>query len=98
MQAKRNGQRQAKAHGVAMMKTEYIKEMVDRVVGPIDPVGAEHLDCDRYENLVQMCRLVDRIMYDIGIVAQYNENCIESSRQKAGKKARRFLTAIKECD
>lgn len=70
---------------------ENIKEIVEKLVGKINPVGASHIDNERFENLKTMCALVNDLVYEIDQVANDNENRQEASMKLSGVYAREFL-------
>ena len=67
-----------------------IKDVVDKLVGKIDPVGETNTDEKRLENLKTMCALVDSLVTDIWYVAQNKDRC-EYSIKQAGIYAEKFL-------
>ena len=42
-----------------------IYEIVIKLIGEIEPVGASHIDPERFENLKTMTDLVDKLVCDI---------------------------------
>jgi hypothetical protein len=71
-----------------------IYDVVTKLVGPIHPVGAEHIDPGRLENLKTTIALVDKLLCDISTVASDNSGRQEHSRQRAGKLASEFLVDV----
>lgn len=71
-----------------------VYEVVKKLIGPIDPIGATHVDEPRYNNLVIMTELVDKLLSDINRVGYNNKNRVEHSMQKAGKFADKFFDDI----
>ena len=67
------------------------KEIVQRLVGPIDPVGETNSDNKRFDNLKVMCALVDALVSDIDSVAYANRDRAEYSMKRAGEYAFNFL-------
>ena len=59
------------------------------------PVGETHTDTQRYENLEQMIELVDNLVFGLSEVATCADRH-EASMAKAGQKARRFLTTLRQ--
>ena len=72
-----------------------IKEVLDRVIGNICPVGDSAIDDQRYENLVHEIELLDMMLRDVELVSR-EVNYPEWSRQRAGIAANNFLTEVKE--
>ena len=71
-----------------------IHEIVQKLVGSIEPVGETNEDDRRFENLQVMTELVDKLLTDIDNVAVYNEHRQEYSRKRAGKFASDFFDRI----
>ncbi len=72
-----------------------IYDVVKKLIGPIAPIGESHGDDIRYENLLEMEDLLDRLMSDVFEVTN-NKNNHQFSRSKAGKKAVQILNALKD--
>ena len=77
------------------MKAETIYEVVKKLVGHIEPIGETRTDERRLENLTKTIILVDKLVFDIGLVADGNKNRIECSMKKSGKLAHKFLHDLK---
>jgi hypothetical protein len=71
----------------------HIYEIVKRLVGEIGPIGEAYTDDERYENLVEMTELVDKLIFDIIQVAS-NKNSYMASYKKAGVFADNFLAGL----
>lgn len=72
------------------MKTETILEVLDELIGPVEPVGESHIDGKRLENLTKMINVADSLINDIARVAIYQDNHLHSIKE-AGRKAKIFL-------
>ena len=70
-----------------------IQELVQRLVGPIMPVGESHTDGPRLQNLYVMIDLVDKLLTDIDRVASCKHR-IEYSMRKAGETASAFYDRL----
>lgn len=66
-------------------------EIVNKIIGPIGPVGETNQDERRFENLKNMCVLVDELVQQIDNVACYNKDRVEYSMKQAGEYAFKFL-------
>jgi hypothetical protein len=66
--------------------------VVNKLIGPIEPVGETTTDEKRYENLKAQCELVEQLILDIQYVAKNNKDRHEHSMKRAGEYADRFLT------
>jgi len=75
------------------MEIEIIKEVVDKLVGQIEPVGESYADERRYENLKKVCELTDLLLSDIDKVIGYKER-IEYSMKRSGEYADKFFDRI----
>ena len=72
-----------------------IYDVVTKLIGPIKPVGETNSDNERFENLTNMCNLVDQLLIDIDDVGMQKDN-YEFSCKRAGRYAAEFLTRIGE--
>jgi len=72
-------------------------EVVNKLIGPIKPVGETHTDNDRFINLNNMIQLVDMLLFDIAQVAQLH-NRGEYSINMAGNRAKEWLQELKNTD
>ena len=68
-----------------------IYEVVNKLVGPIEPVGETNTDNERFENLENMTALLDCLMADVADIARFNKDREEYSMNKAGKHAHSFF-------
>ncbi len=66
-------------------------EIVKKLIGEIKPQGEHYADSARYENLIEMCKLVNELVVEIDDVA-YDSDRKEASINKAGKYAANFLS------
>jgi len=71
-----------------------IREIVKKLVGPIDPVGETNEDNRRFENLKTMTELVDLLLTDIDYVTLENAHRVEYSMKRAGEFASKFFDQI----
>ena len=71
-----------------------IYDVVKKLAGPIGPVGESHTDEQRFENLECLCALVDKLVFDIGHVAETNKDSHMYSVKKAGEYADKFLNEL----
>lgn len=79
-----------------MIKAELtVHEVVKKLIGPINPAGATHIDDKRFENLEAMIDLTEALLDDLHRVSRHSERQ-EASMAKAGKKAKAFLENIVE--
>lgn len=66
-------------------------EIIENLIGKIDPVGESNEDDIRFENLKEMCELADLLIVKIDNVAYRNKNRPESSIKRAAEYADDFL-------
>ena len=69
---------------------ENIKEIVEKLVGNIQPAGESHLDKQRLENLKLMCGLVEDLVWEINQVSK-DKDRFESSMKVMGIYADNFV-------
>lgn len=77
------------------MKQRDIYEIVKTLTGNVRPVGSEHIDSERFENLKELGCLVLRLVDDLRCVAA-DSTRKEHSIQRAGIEASAFLAEIRE--
>jgi len=70
-----------------------VYEIVKKLVGEIRPVGETNEDNRRYANLDEMITLVDKLLYDLGLVAVHKDSHMFSVKD-AGQRAAKFLKDI----
>lgn len=72
-------------------------DLVKKVVGNIAPVGESNEDAKRYENLKEMCQLVENLLYDIDDLIHRNNTSYEASIKRSVEYARQFMkSTVKE--
>lgn len=72
------------------MQSQTLYEIVNKLVGPISPVGCHHDDDQRLENLKTLMTLIDTLVLDIQDVAFY-KNSNQPSIKRVGERADEFL-------
>ena len=68
-------------------------EVVRKLIGPVNPIGETGEDEVRFNNLVKLVDLVDKLISDLGQVAS-NKDRVEYSIKKCGEFADRFLIRL----
>lgn len=43
------------------MNTDEVMKVLDKLIGPIEPVGSEAIDADRVENMKIYCEILERM-------------------------------------
>ena len=79
-----------------MMEKFTSYQVVKKLVGRIDPEGETNTDNLRFENLKEMTRVVDGLLFDIEAVAIGNKGRPEYSRKRAGEYASKFLDDVRD--
>jgi hypothetical protein len=67
-------------------------EMVNKLIGEITPVGEANTDGERFENLKQMCELVNDLVTQIDEVAYTYKDRQEYSMKRASDFSSNFLS------
>lgn len=67
-------------------------EIVKKLIGPIRPVGETNTDNERFENLKNLCQLVDDLVTEIDSVGCDFKDSHEFSVKRASEYASKFLT------
>jgi hypothetical protein len=73
-----------------MLNAENIYEVIEKLVGPIDPVGETTVDEKRFENLKTAILIVDKMIYDICFVSRSSISH-EHSVKRSGEHAKKYL-------
>lgn len=71
-------------------------EIIQKLIGPIHPIGETTEDAKRLENLKAMIELAEGLIGEINDVEQTSIGRHEYSIKKAGSLANRFMDRIKE--
>lgn len=69
-----------------------IKEIVNKLVGEINPLGCVSRDPQRLENLKTLCELINDLISQVDDVSFYNKDSKEHSVKLASDYAKNFLT------
>lgn len=72
-----------------------IIDVVQKLIGPVQPIADSAVDYDRLHNLKEMMKLTERLLFDINQVANGKDSNF-ASVMTAGQIAHKFLTEIKE--
>jgi hypothetical protein len=67
------------------------EEIVNKIIGNIDPVGETNTDNKRFANLQAQCELVQILIAQIEHVARYYTDSTAFSVKRAGNYADKFL-------
>jgi hypothetical protein len=70
---------------------EYI-DIVNKLIGPIKPIGSSSEDEIRFKNLKELCHLANLIIIEIDSVAYENKDRYEHSMKIMAEYAANFLT------
>lgn len=71
-----------------------IYEVVKKLVGDIEPVGASHIDKYNFENLKVMIGLIDKLYIDINNIIYQNEDAQEESIKQSVDFVNKFLDRL----
>ncbi len=72
------------------------QDVVNKLIGKIQPIGESHNDEIRFKNLEAMTHLITGLIQDVDRVAYENRDRTEHSMKKAGEFAQKFLDNIKD--
>jgi hypothetical protein len=68
-------------------------DIIRKLIGPVEPYGHVEIDEKLFENLKEMCQVVDNLIGDIESVSA-NKDSQLGSKQEMGKYAYRFLVNL----
>ncbi len=69
--------------------------IVEKLIGPIIPIGESEADSERLESLHSTMTLIDNLIVQVNVVAGLSE-CQQYSLKIAGKTAEKFLIGLKD--
>ena len=61
------------------MKAETVKEVVQKLIGPISPCGESNQDQQRLQSAIEMCELIYSLKNELDIVIINNKRSKEAS-------------------
>ncbi len=70
-----------------------IYDVVNKLIGPNQPVGESHTDAKRMENLEKMTELISQLLGDVDCVIEFKDR-VEYSMKRAGEHANAFFDRI----
>jgi len=70
-------------------------EIVKKLIGETRPTGDSSIDNIRYNNLVELCDLTEKLIFEINEISQL-KNDERYSMQRSGKYADEFLKNINQ--
>lgn len=73
------------------MKPDTVIDVMEKLVGPIEPVADTTIDDERYDNLLMYQYIVDYMIDQIIMIARFYYKDIYGSREKAGKRCAEWL-------
>lgn len=76
------------------MDIETIKEVVDKLLGCIDPYGSTETDRKRKENLEKHIKLINYLIWETKDVAIHNKDRCQFSMREIGLLADGFLQGL----
>lgn len=68
-----------------------IYDIVKKLIGEFEPVGAEHLDKKTYENLEAVIALVENLHSELDDIAYRHKDAYQDSIKKAVKRINKYL-------
>lgn len=77
------------------MKERNIKQIVDKLIGEIKPIGSSEYDSQCLENIEEYIELFETMFFDLLEIAKY-KNSPFSSVSKVGHKANESMSMIKD--
>lgn len=71
-------------------------EIIEKLIGPINPTGRSEIDAERIANLKAYCDLCEIMVEKVRGIAIHNKDSHESSVQTIGKYADKFIENLKQ--
>jgi hypothetical protein len=66
-------------------------EIVKKLIGKINPIGETNTDAERFENLKEVCKLIDELHIEIDDIAYRNKDSKEFSVKRSVDYINQFL-------
>lgn len=76
------------------MDKDTIIQVIEKLIGGVEPVGSTETDNIRFENLKKLTEITDHFLTVIDDIAYRNCNSYQYSVQRAGKHCSEFLDKI----
>lgn len=80
-----------------MKKLMKLNEIVMKLIGPVQPTGSHGTDAERLDNIIELARLIDQLLFEIH-EASRSANSHEASMKSIGTYAHEFLTELRSSD
>ena len=77
------------------MNVEIILEVLNKLIGEINPVGETNIDNERFNNLMTLCSVTESLLYQITQNSIDNKDRSEYSIKRSGEYANEFLRNLK---
>lgn len=77
------------------MKQETLLEVIDKLIGSCYPYGSEHIDKERYDNLLLKIAVVDKLCEDIQDAGELYSD-YRGSILNIANKANQYLTELRD--
>lgn len=74
------------------MKAFELTEIIEKLIGKVEPVGSKHVDDERFENLKELCVLTNTLVRKIDDIYFQNKDSKESSVKRAAEYADNFMS------
>jgi hypothetical protein len=66
-------------------------EIVKKLIGKINPIGETNTDAERFENLKEVCKLIDELHIEIDDIAYRNKDSKKFSVKRSVDYINQFL-------
>lgn len=74
------------------MKAFELTEIIEKLIGEVEPVGSTHIDDERFENLKELCELTNTLVRKIDDIYFQNKDSKEYSVKRAAEYADDFMS------
>lgn len=78
------------------MRVDTIEEIIDKLIGPINPTGEHSVDVDRLENLDKYGELCQRLVNKLNHISKTYELSYERSVKDIVDKSNEILNNLKD--
>ena len=71
-----------------------LHEIVEKLTGPVVPIGKTEVDAERYENLEELITLTSELVSLLSGIEHLYAGRVEASLKKAGLRCREFFMDV----
>lgn len=83
-------------NNLSIMRARKVKEVVDELIGKIDPIASSEYDTECLNNISEYIKLCDKMIFDLSHISARCKDSSCSSIANVGLKATSFLIDLRD--